>query len=105
VLREAVPELAEQVLAEPGWYALAATLPDAEAAGHDPATLLAGAAGRRVLDTAESVSDVLVWRLLHSADLPASTNNRVTAGRGAGRPPNQTGRTTHGQYGPGRGRA
>ncbi|GAA3388989.1 relaxase/mobilization nuclease domain-containing protein [Streptomyces roseoviridis] len=71
VVRSAIPDLAEQVLAEPGWYALAATLADAEAAGHDPATLLTEAAGRRELNTAERVSDVLVWRLRRAADLPA----------------------------------
>ncbi|MEU7644804.1 relaxase/mobilization nuclease domain-containing protein [Streptomyces huasconensis] len=70
-LRQAVPELAEQILAEPGWRALAATLADVEAAGHEPATLLAEAVAHRELDTAESVSDVLVWRLRRLADLPA----------------------------------
>ncbi|MFF4827468.1 relaxase/mobilization nuclease domain-containing protein [Streptomyces sp. NPDC001212] len=73
MLREAVPELAEQILAEPGWYALAATLADAEAADHDPAALLTEAAGQRELDTAASISDVLVWRLRRAADLPADT--------------------------------
>ncbi|GAA1159700.1 relaxase/mobilization nuclease domain-containing protein [Streptomyces hebeiensis] len=71
LLREALPELAEQILAEPGWYALAATIADAETAGHDPATLLSDAVERRELDTADSVSDVLVWRLRRLADLPA----------------------------------
>ncbi|WP_406469376.1 relaxase/mobilization nuclease domain-containing protein [Streptomyces hirsutus] len=75
-LRQAVPELVERVLAEPGWHALAATLADAEAAGHDPAALLAEAAGRRELQTAESVSDVLVWRLRRMADLPADAGTR-----------------------------
>ncbi|MEU0444366.1 relaxase/mobilization nuclease domain-containing protein [Streptomyces tendae] len=69
-LRQAVPELAEQALAEPGWFALAATLADAEAAGHDPAGLLSEAAGRRELTTADSVSEVLTWRLRRMADLP-----------------------------------
>ncbi|MFE9442938.1 relaxase/mobilization nuclease domain-containing protein [Streptomyces sp. NPDC006602] len=73
-VRQAVPELAEQVLAEPGWYALAATLADTEAAGHDPTALLTEAAGRRELQTAESVSDVLVWRLRRMADLPADAS-------------------------------
>ncbi|MGA5191482.1 relaxase/mobilization nuclease domain-containing protein [Streptomyces griseoincarnatus] len=91
-LRKAVPELAEQVLAEPGWHALAATLADAETAGHDPTALLAEAAGRRELQTADSVSDVLAWRLRRMADLPADattmperTTNAVTGnGRAAG---------------------
>ncbi|MFI1060476.1 relaxase/mobilization nuclease domain-containing protein [Streptomyces spororaveus] len=74
LLREAVPELAEQVLAEAGWPALASTLADAEAAGHDPAGLLVQAVGRRELDTASSVSDVLVWRLRRLAGLPADAS-------------------------------
>jgi hypothetical protein len=73
-LRKALPELAEQVLAEPGWHALAATLADTEAAGHDPTALLAEAAGRRELQTADSVSDVLVWRLRRMANLPADAS-------------------------------
>ncbi|MFE9297867.1 relaxase/mobilization nuclease domain-containing protein [Streptomyces niveus] len=72
-LRTAVPELAEQILAEPGWPALAATLTDIEATGYQPATLLAEATTRRELDTADSISDVLVWRLRRIADLPADT--------------------------------
>ncbi|MFE6461777.1 relaxase/mobilization nuclease domain-containing protein [Streptomyces cinereoruber] len=79
VVREAIPELAEQVLAEPGWPALAATLADAEAAGHDPAALLAEVSGRRELGTADSLSDVLVWRLRRAADLPADTTSASSA--------------------------
>ncbi|MFF4863479.1 relaxase/mobilization nuclease domain-containing protein [Streptomyces sp. NPDC001231] len=78
VLREALPELAERILAEPGWYTLAATLADAEAAGRDLPNLLADAAGRRELDTAESVSDVLVWRLRLTGDLPADSSDMVS---------------------------
>ncbi|WP_198358351.1 relaxase/mobilization nuclease domain-containing protein [Streptomyces fildesensis] len=74
LLRVAVPELAEQILAEPGWYALAATIAEAEAAGQDPAALLTSAAQRRELGTADSVSGVLTWRLRRLADLPAGTS-------------------------------
>ncbi|WP_405557115.1 relaxase/mobilization nuclease domain-containing protein [Streptomyces canus] len=70
-VRAALPELAETVLAEPGWDALAATLADAAQAGHNPQALLAEAAARRELGTADSISDVLVWRLRRMADLPA----------------------------------
>jgi len=88
-LRAAVPELAEQILAEPGWHALAVTLADTESAGHDPAALLAEAAGRRELGTADSISDVLVWRLRRMADLPAdatTTPDRApSAARRSGR--------------------
>ncbi|MGY3336410.1 hypothetical protein ACVW0K_002509 [Streptomyces filamentosus] len=72
-VRAAMPELAEQVLAEPGWPSLAATLADAEAVGHISTDLLARVAGRRELGTAESVSDVLVWRIRRVADLPADS--------------------------------
>ncbi|WP_030606434.1 relaxase/mobilization nuclease domain-containing protein [Streptomyces achromogenes] len=71
LLHEVLPDLAARVQAEPGWPALAATLDDARKAGHDPAALLTEAAGRRELDTATSISDVLVWRLRRSAYLPA----------------------------------
>ncbi|MFC9131946.1 relaxase/mobilization nuclease domain-containing protein [Streptomyces sp. NPDC057099] len=75
LVREALPELAEQILAEPGWYALAATVAEAEAAGHDPAALLSDLAARRELGTADSVSDVLVWRMRQAADLPADASH------------------------------
>ncbi|CAL9362051.1 hypothetical protein SUDANB105_00687 [Streptomyces sp. enrichment culture] len=105
VLREALPELSEQILAEPGWYALAATLADAEAAGHDPAVLLAEAAGRRELDTAESVSDVLVWRLRRTAGLPADTTDLAHSARTADRSAHRSGQRVSGRSGHGRGRA
>ncbi|MFF8918951.1 relaxase/mobilization nuclease domain-containing protein [Streptomyces sp. NPDC015032] len=84
MLRETLPELAEKILTEPSWYALATTIADAEATGHDPATLLADAAKRRELDTADSVSDVLVWRLRHLADLPADTSGASEHGTAKG---------------------
>lgn len=71
LIRHVLPELAERILAEGGWSALATTLDDTRKAGHDPAALLADAARRRELDTATSISEVLVWRLRHSAHLPA----------------------------------
>ncbi|MET8826398.1 relaxase/mobilization nuclease domain-containing protein [Streptomyces sp. NPDC004610] len=70
-VRRALPELADRILAEPGWPALAATLADAQAAGHNPAALLGEATRRRELTSATSISDVLVWRLRRTADLPA----------------------------------
>ncbi|MFF8021362.1 relaxase/mobilization nuclease domain-containing protein [Streptomyces sp. NPDC007896] len=70
-VRTALLDLADTVLAEPGWDALAATLADAAQAGHNPQLLLAEAAARRELGTADSISDVLVWRLRRMAGLPA----------------------------------
>lgn len=81
LLHQALPELAERIQAEPGWPALAATLADARQAGHDPAALLADAARRRELGSADSISDVLVWRLRRSAHLPAAAPETLqTAG-------------------------
>ncbi|MEW1660763.1 mobilization protein [Streptomyces sp. NPDC093707] len=51
--------------------ALAATLAQAEEAGHDPKALLQQAIDMRELETAEDVNDVLVWRLRRLAQLPA----------------------------------
>ncbi|SEO74026.1 relaxase/mobilization nuclease domain-containing protein [Actinacidiphila rubida] len=91
-VRTALPELAEQILAEPGWHALAATLTDAEAAGKDPARLLAQAAARRELGSAESISDVLIWRLRRTAGLPADPTGlrrHATSHTAAPNPPTQ----------------
>ncbi|MGP3922499.1 mobilization protein [Streptomyces sp. 8N616] len=73
LLRATAPEIAEAVLREPGWPALAATLTHAYQTGHNPQALLTEAIAHRELDSAGSVSDVLVWRLHHLADLPAHT--------------------------------
>ncbi|MEV0636361.1 relaxase/mobilization nuclease domain-containing protein [Streptomyces sp. NPDC050619] len=103
LLRETLPGLAEQILAEPGWYALAATIAEAEAAGHDPAALLSAAVGRRELDTAESVSDVLVWRMRRTADLPADASPLSESGTAGVQP--ATRRTAPQTSAPGRRRS
>ncbi len=72
-VRRALPHLAEQILTEPSWPALAATLAEAQKAGHDPAALLAEATRRRELDTATSISEVLVWRIRHNTHPPATS--------------------------------
>jgi hypothetical protein len=71
LLQRVLPGLAARVQAEADWPALAATLDDVRRAGHDLAALLTEAARRRELDTATSISDVLVWRLRRGAHLPA----------------------------------
>ncbi|MET7566897.1 mobilization protein [Streptomyces sp. NPDC005492] len=62
-LRQAVPDHAEQVVEDPAFGALAATLANAEAAGHDPQQLLQQAADQRALDDADSLARVLTWRI------------------------------------------
>ncbi|MFJ7997530.1 relaxase/mobilization nuclease domain-containing protein [Streptomyces sp. NPDC096310] len=100
VLRATLPDLAEKILAEPGWYALAATSADAEASGHDPAVLLSDAAQRRELGTAESASDVLVWRMRRMADLSADTS--AIPGNGAVKGPSPSRRVRSRPVIPGR---
>ncbi|MFD0564633.1 hypothetical protein ACFQ2M_23400 [Kitasatospora saccharophila] len=71
-VRRTLPaDQATRLLAEENWAALAATLAQAEAAGHNPATLLTNAAGRRELATADSPAAVLTWRIRRDANLPA----------------------------------
>ncbi|MEU9481201.1 relaxase/mobilization nuclease domain-containing protein [Streptomyces sp. NPDC048191] len=70
----ALPGQADHVLREPGWNALAATLAQAERAGHDPDALLQQAIEWRELETADSVTDVLVWRLRRIGKLPATAD-------------------------------
>ncbi|MFG2848520.1 relaxase/mobilization nuclease domain-containing protein [Kitasatospora sp. NPDC048296] len=71
-VRRVLPaDQAARLLSEDNWAALAATLAQAEAAGHDPTTLLAHAAGRRELATADSPAAVLTWRIRRDAGLPA----------------------------------
>ncbi|MBW1597941.1 relaxase/mobilization nuclease domain-containing protein [Streptomyces sp. JJ38] len=79
VVRQVLPDLADQIVAETGWPALAATLTDTTAAGHDPAALLAQATRHWELDTATSLSDVLTWRLRRLADLPQHTPGATTS--------------------------
>jgi hypothetical protein len=66
-----LPEHTAVTGSQPGRDALAATLAQAEQAGHDPEALLQQAIGMRELDTAQNINDVLVWRLRRLANLPA----------------------------------
>ncbi|WP_369188921.1 relaxase/mobilization nuclease domain-containing protein [Streptomyces sp. R08] len=78
-LHEVLPRHAEQILTENAWPALTATLAAAEAAGHNPATVLQQAAQRRPLDDAKSVSEVLVWRVQRLGDRHVSSSQRWDA--------------------------
>ncbi|MBP0455975.1 relaxase/mobilization nuclease domain-containing protein [Streptomyces montanisoli] len=66
-LRAAVPELAERILDDPAWPALAASLAQAEAAGHQPLVLLKRAVSARSLDDARSPAQTLTWRVRRQA--------------------------------------
>ncbi|MFF4179882.1 relaxase/mobilization nuclease domain-containing protein [Streptomyces sp. NPDC001750] len=89
-LRQAVPAHAEQVIEDPAFDALTATLAKAEAAGHDPERLLQQAADQGALDDARHPARVLTWRIQRLSARPApsararaaqarSTTQRVAA--------------------------
>lgn len=81
-VRQALPDLAEQILADPAWPTLATTLNDATTAGHDPTALLTQAARHRELDTAANLTEVLTWRLRRLPDLAVEKPpHDKTAGR------------------------
>jgi hypothetical protein len=63
VVQEALPAHARAVLADPAWPALRARLAEVEKAGEDPVDVLATVAVRRELGSADSVAEVLTWRL------------------------------------------
>jgi conjugative relaxase-like TrwC/TraI family protein len=52
-----------ELIADPAWGAVVRRLFDAEASGWDPARLLATVAATRELRTAESVAEVIAWRI------------------------------------------
>ncbi|MEV0279916.1 relaxase [Streptomyces sp. NPDC050610] len=85
-LRRALPDLAEQILAEPGWPALAATLARTEAVGHKPT-----ARRETATATATGLSEVPTWRLHRLADLTAYTTSSAPAPRSAAYRPTNTG--------------
>ncbi|MFC9847896.1 relaxase/mobilization nuclease domain-containing protein [Streptomyces sp. NPDC060223] len=78
-LHEVLPRHAEQILTENAWPALTAALAAAEAAGHNPATVLQQAAQHRPLDDAKSASEVLVWRIQRLGDRHAPGPDARTA--------------------------
>ncbi|MBW1603516.1 mobilization protein [Streptomyces sp. JJ66] len=59
----AIPDHAREVLADPAWPTLKARLVEVEKAGDDPGDVLATVAARRELNSADSVAEVLTWRL------------------------------------------
>ncbi|MFF3256473.1 relaxase/mobilization nuclease domain-containing protein [Actinacidiphila glaucinigra] len=63
MVQEAVPELAQAVLTDAAWPALRRRLVAMERDGEDPGQVLAAVAGRRELGSADSVAEVLSWRL------------------------------------------
>ncbi len=62
-LKQAVPEHAERIIRNRAWEALASVLAEAEATGHNAATILDQALNQRTLDDARSPARALTWRI------------------------------------------
>ncbi|MFE4634820.1 relaxase/mobilization nuclease domain-containing protein [Streptomyces sp. NPDC056773] len=62
-VQEAVPRHARVILSDAAWPALRSRLLEVQKAGADPVDVLAAVAARRELSSAESVAEVLAWRL------------------------------------------
>ncbi|WP_217569307.1 relaxase/mobilization nuclease domain-containing protein [Streptomyces sp. GbtcB7] len=88
LIRQAVPDHAEQVLEDPAFDALAAVLADAEKAGHDPKQLLQQVADQRALDDARRPARVLTWRVerLSTRAAPSDRARAAQAQSAARRP-------------------
>ncbi|OKK02623.1 mobilization protein [Streptomyces sp. CB03234] len=76
---EAVPTHAQRVLDDHAWAALATALSDAEAAGHEPTTLLKQAVDQRPLDDTRSPARALIWRVSRLVQLPTSSSRAAQA--------------------------
>ncbi|MFF4650911.1 hypothetical protein [Streptomyces sp. NPDC001380] len=103
-VRQALPTgLATQILDDPHWPALAATLSEAETAGHNALNLLTRTTGHRELTSADSAAAVLTWRIRRDTHLPstptpphvnaARARTRTTAASGAVTPATAPART------------
>ncbi|SFC59295.1 relaxase/mobilization nuclease domain-containing protein [Streptomyces aidingensis] len=84
VVRDALPTRLWQQGRGDGKDALLATLHQVERAGHDPAALLKQAIDLRELDSADSINQVLVWRLRRITALPGHPDTPLTVVRSVG---------------------
>jgi hypothetical protein len=90
VVQKALPGHAREVLTDAAWPALRSRLLAVERGGEDPAEVLAAVAARRELGSAESVAEVLTWRVdgwvrHRSSAAPAtgkSTSTKASGGTG-----------------------
>jgi conjugative relaxase-like TrwC/TraI family protein len=68
IVEQVLPDLAREITEDPAWHAVLRALRDAEADGWDAAALLENATRRRELTTAQSLAQVLSWRLRQLID-------------------------------------
>jgi conjugative relaxase-like TrwC/TraI family protein len=68
LVEHVLPDLANEIVADPAWHAVQRALRDADAAGWDTPVLLHRAARQREIGSAQSAAQVLVWRLRRVID-------------------------------------
>lgn len=68
MVEQVLPDLADEMTSDPAWHAVVRALRDAEGAGWDAPSLLATTTRRRELGSAESVAQVISWRLRQAID-------------------------------------
>jgi conjugative relaxase-like TrwC/TraI family protein len=68
LVEEVLPDLAREVIEDSAWHAVLRALRDGEADGWDVRALLANATRRRELTTADSLAQVISWRLRQVTD-------------------------------------
>ena len=90
-VQQAAPDHAERILNDPAWDALTTVLAEAEAVGHNAATVLDQALGQRPLDDAHSPARALTWRVRrlgerHAPSPRAQAANARSAAQAHGAP-------------------
>ena len=68
VVEKVLPDLAEETIGDPAWHAVLRALRDADTAGWDVPALLSRTARKRELATADSLAQVVSWRLRQIID-------------------------------------
>lgn len=84
-VQAALPERAGEILADPAWPTLRNRLAEVERGGSDPSAVLADVVAQRELGSADSLAEVLTWRLdgWLRAGRPAGTSGRGDTAKGA----------------------
>jgi conjugative relaxase-like TrwC/TraI family protein len=80
LVEHVLPDLAREITEDPAWHAVLRALRDAETDGWDTRALLANATRRRELTTAQSLAQVISWRLRRVIDneLPPTAGTETT---------------------------
>jgi AAA domain len=68
LVERVLPDLAQEITSDTAWHAVLSALRDADADGWDTEALLANATRQRELTTAESLAQVISWRLRRIID-------------------------------------